>query len=281
MLRQEPMKAMKAIHIKADTNDKMLGQDGRVRNVSLNVGDSLCCPLDYYPQLAAVSERLDIRTLRVGKCAVGDAIIGAGGMLYPSLLPLLADMTNQPVNTRLVMWGVGANTHGTTSFVYPKFLSAFDLVGLRDFGNPYQYVPCPTCQHRFFNLRPPDPIYDVVIYEHSDHPVELLEEIPRMNNAQPRSKFWDVLKFLSSGKVVLTNTFHGAYWTMMLNRPVVIYKPFSNRFYGFQPAMTYATEDDWQQQLARARAVGTDYLAECRKRNNDFALQVIKLFSKT
>lgn len=248
-----------------------------------NLGDSMCVPTDYCPQFGP-AEKVNVRSItaiiddKTPMPPLGDAIIGGGGMLYPSLPPVLGALLAQKRDTRLVIWGIGSNTHDATTADYPKLLAAYDLVGIRDYGNPYQYVPCPSCMNPEFDLPAVEPTHDFVIYEHYEHPIELEVKVPRCSNDRLKTTFSHVLSFLAEGRVVLTNTFHGAYWALLLNRPVVVYKPFSSRFYGFKPAVLFADDKTWQEQLGKAAAPGAEYLHECRALNAGFARQVAKLF---
>ncbi len=46
--------------------------------------------------------------------------------------------------------------------------------------------------------------------------------------------FESVIQFLASAEIVVTNTYHGAYWATLLNRKVIVIAPFSNKFMGFK-----------------------------------------------
>jgi hypothetical protein len=100
-----------------------------------------------------------------------------------------------------------------------------------------------------------------------------------MTNRQRADFLTKVLMFLSSGKTVLTNSYHGAYWALLMHRPVVIFHPFSNRFYGFKPKVSFADESNWQRQLAHAETPPKDYLDECRYLNVQFGRKVTRLLT--
>ena len=248
-----------------------------------NIGDALSTPKHYFSVCAqAVTKDLRVYTAlpKADKATyLGDAVIGGGGLLYDTIRPVLNELLMQPRKVRLVVWGIGMNTHGLTVPDYPKFLDGFDLVGVRDWKSPYIYVPCASCLHTDFDRNFPPPAHEVVFYEHRHHALELAGPgIPRESNKRAANQMSEVLAFLASGKTVVTNTYHGAYWAMLLGRPVVVFKPFSNRFFGFKPAMVYADETNWEAALSKAAAIPRDYLEECRACNRRFNAQVEMLF---
>ena len=242
-----------------------------------NLGDQVACPIDYAD---LPGERVDL-TQPVGSLEASAIIFGGGGLLHGDRLTgkigkiALAGRRQNP-KLRLIAWGLGANQHGQETAKYPDFLKTFDLVGIRDHGNPWNYVPCPSCLHPVFDHPPGDPIHDFVIYEHFQVPIAGLPAAPVRTNNADRREFSDVITFLAQGDCIVTNSIHGAYWGLMLGRKVIIFKPFSNRFLGFARGIEYCDESDWQAKMRRC-ARHPDYLAECRMINRQFMCRVRNL----
>ena len=229
-----------------------------------NLGDQVCSPCSYFEELKTVGQ-IDMDS----EWPKGDTLlVGGGGMLHGSWTEKLSQYA---LTNSMIAWGIGLNNHGTSSFVWPKFLDYFKAVGLRDFGNPWDYVPCVSCMHEAFDeCRQMSPRFPVVIYEHLHNPIEVGSGMPRMSNRQPRHFFREAVRFLSFGETVLTNSFHGAYWAMLLGRRVVIYKPFSNRFHSFEGGYICADENDWMGAIESAKPPVDGYLAKCRDLNIQF-----------
>jgi hypothetical protein len=94
-----------------------------------------------------------------------------------------------------------------------------------------------------------------------------------MENDQPIK---DVLTFLGSGNVVVTNSYHGVYWGTLLRRQVVCI-PYSSKFYNFKypPAYSINHGGDWQKQATGARQF-TEALEDSRAANRKFHDRVME-----
>ncbi|MBI4660082.1 MAG: hypothetical protein HY735_14675, partial [Verrucomicrobia bacterium] len=158
-------------------------------------------------------------------------------------------------------------------------LDGFDLIGVRDQGTPFPYVPCVSCCHPAFDQIKSAPRYEAVIYEQRLGAVTLngAPKWPVLNNRKRPNEFHAVLDFLASGETVITNSYHGAYWALLLGRKVVIYKAFSTRFHGLKPVAQFCAEHDWCDKISAAERAPSDYLDECRSLNAAFYQMVCAL----
>jgi hypothetical protein len=123
-----------------------------------------------------------------------------------------------------------------------------------------------------------EPKHEVVIYSHMDHPISSTE-FPSMTNRGGSME--DAIRFLASGDVVVTNSYHGVYWATLLGRRVICYEPFSTRFWYFKHPPLYCDRSDWRRGWRQARGAGrwTQALEECRKANREFYADVLDLIS--
>lgn len=201
-------------------------------------------------------------------------IVGGGGFLgNPDFNPnmeLLARLKPK----KLICWAVGHNLHGSKEIVMPDYLRHYDLVGVRDYGYGYEWVPCPSCLNPLFDRQ-----YEIknriVIYRHSNVDISV-EGFPLLKNNEQSLK--KVLAFLGSAEIILTNTYHGAYWGILLNRKVIIVSPFSSRFHGFKYKVPIADTEDWQSKLKETQNY-PQALSECRNANIRFAEKVKELLN--
>lgn len=196
-------------------------------------------------------------------------IIGGGGLTHRTFdTAIRRIIATQPAV--LIAWGIGANTHGEAVLAYPDWLYDFNFVGCRDWGSPFDWVPCASCMSPLFD-RAPAPKHRLVIYEH--HAAKLLPDIdaPRLKNV--KVSMAKAVSHLASGEVVATNSYHGAYWGILLGRRVVVY-PFSNRHRHFRHMPAIARPGERPLDAAERCAEHKDALTVCREANMQFCDRV-------
>jgi hypothetical protein len=49
---------------------------------------------------------------------------------------------------RVIIWGMGAHGSPDDPLALPSWLAGCDLVGLRDWRTPFDWMPCPSCLWR-------------------------------------------------------------------------------------------------------------------------------------
>lgn len=193
-------------------------------------------------------------------------IIGGGGLLFNQFLgsfQALADLKSV-FKGKWIAWGVGQQAYaigpGDRSaplggadtlvqrletlrdrFDYPTYLSAFDLVGIRDPGFDYSWVPCASCLHPTFD-QPRQPRHEVVVFSHRKFKLKL-GNLPCMSH--DTQSLEEVIDFLGSGKTILTSSYHGAYWGTLLGRQVIVF-PFSTKFLTLKHAPAVYPVQQWK-----------------------------------
>lgn len=113
----------------------------------------------------------------------------------------------------------------------------------------------------------------IVVYEHKYHPLNLTQYL-KLNNS---SNFEDVIEFLSSSEIIITNTYHGVYWGTLLNKKVLIINPFSTKFDNLR--YPHKTIVEFQETDLLDLTNYPDALEECRKANLKFAQNVLTLIN--
>lgn len=240
-----------------------------------NVGDWYCAPARYFPRLGNTT--LDILHYG-GEPLPGDIVVGGGGLVARTFHERMALVSASATSgQKLVAWGIGESEHvdrsGATvapfAGAYPAYLARYDCVGVRDFGTQYAWVPCVSCLLPQFDS-PGSATNDVVIYEHKRIPIPIDEGFPRMTNAG--SDIDQVLAFLQSGDLVITNSYHGAYWATLLGKRVVAI-PNMSKMYRMKHAPSICNAESWRRYSQNARRY-PEALAECRAANLAFADKV-------
>jgi hypothetical protein len=244
-----------------------------------NVGDWFCPPFRYFsfPESYAV-DILPINTEQISS----HVILGGGGLIAKTFHPHLQKLADNRAKLRsIIAWGVGEseNIDRNGGFVLPyngeapSYLKEFDLVGVRDYGCNYEWVPCASCMHPYF-----DEDYaiefPICIYEHKRIPIPI-DGIPRISNSGCDLK--RVLAFLGSAEVVITNSYHGAYWATLLGRRVVAI-PNMSKMYNMKHQPVICRVEKWKNAVDHAINYPSA-LTECRRANLAFYSKVQKLHS--
>lgn len=262
-----------------------------------NVGDLVCAPYLYFPEILGTDAR-EILSFHQGTepdrpsrivfneafAAARTIVFGGGGLLEIDFFaPALAYMAEKKLpHHRYVIWGAGHNNWAIADWRKMRqpltFDTAlFDLAGVRDFDQGRTWVPCVSCMSPLFDRHYPVR-REIGLYVHSGtvkNPAfrsRLPEGIDMIDNS---SRLEDAIRFMAESELVLTDSFHGAYWATLLGRKVVGF-PSSSKFYSFKHAIPLCSPEDWRR-YSRLAQVYPEALGECRQANIDFAARVAEL----
>lgn len=275
-----------------------------------NSGDMLSSPLNYFQ----FSTDVELAEILDPEVKYGDILIGGGGLLAQKKIMIGLSTLLEHKQGKVIGWGIGHNAHvypyefylnhkglkrwqtifkgqlanlGLISLSLRNLaidfseiqpvMDQFDLIGIRDYGYGYPWVPCASCMHPALDQFRDTPItQDVIVYE---HPMFMRLDIchyPKQGNLG--SDFLSVLQFLSSAETIITSSYHGAYWGILLGRKVICV-PWSTKFMGFKyPVPICQDLLNLRDCLRRAKAF-PEALQECRQANIDFSHQVADLLN--
>lgn len=273
-----------------------------------NIGDLMSAPTLYFdfPNAKVIrAEVTDVEEMDLGSCHV---ILGGGGLFDEFFLSSIERIRARLSTGKLVAWGVGQQLdygkwwRDYRSFPYEQYLKGIDLVGVRDYGAGLPWVPCASCMHETFD-KVREPKHEFVVFSHRSRPVPI-QGWPTLRNDQ--ADFEETVDFLGSGETVITSSYHGMYWGLLLGRRVLAF-PFNSKFLTnkypvtMYPAVwqrrtglsakihklfgrevsTYAckTKVGWRVAAAASRAF-PEVLRECRERNRAFYQDVLELFDQ-
>jgi hypothetical protein len=197
----------------------------------VNVGDRVCCPRPYFDWAPFETHEVDIRSELFTFDSANAIIFGGGGLLCEGQIAQVSRLLNhgKQLGIPVIGWGFGHNMIGMTAQSHPAFLSEFDLIAVRDRCG-LRYCPCPSCLHPLFiNRTDPEPVHERVYYSHH-HRVLEAGDAPHLTNTRAPFEMEFILNFLASGRTVVTSTFHGAYWALLLGRRVIVPDCWSSRF---------------------------------------------------
>ncbi len=237
-----------------------------IRNTG-NTGDLASCPAQWFDM---PEHRVANYDAPLGDC---DTVIYGGGTMNNWL-------QGRPLSPGTsIAWGIGSSRHGETE-PWPD-PHGFDLVGVREWSEAREraglWAPCASCMSPLFNWAWPIK-HEAVLFVNaspsirSRYPVAV-GGLPTMANDRPMD---EIVAFLGSAEVVVTDSYHGVVWGTLLRRRVVC-MPYSSKFYGFRHPPAYSEDRglDWRAR-AKEAAVYPAALEECRAASRAFYGRVME-----
>jgi hypothetical protein len=244
-----------------------------------NIGDISSRPSNYFPLGENNADILD-RSIKQQISCVSSLILGGGGLLWGNIDETFHELI-RIAQGPVVVWGVGLNHKNMKEEdKWPHWLAEADLVGVRDIGSNYTWVPCASCMSSLFDKEYPA-TNPIVFYLHHNlsknwgRELEHARQPVMYNNVKTMS---EAINFIASGQVVVTTSYHGAYWATLLGRKVVVAAPQHSRFYFLKHPPVLSGIKDWQKATDKAVAY-PEALAECRAANVAFYDKVVTLLA--
>jgi hypothetical protein len=238
-----------------------------------NIGDRSCSPYAHIADLSSEITPLDLYD-PTPPC---DAVVYGGGKIFGSLHASLN--ANDRQAARRIAWGVSTVQTNPLSLRYFLSRKSMHLIGSRDFGDTrYDYAPCVSCMSPIFD-EPFKIEHDVVFYAHHEKTQQMHlhvpSHIPTMDNHAASME--EAVRFIGSGHTVVSNSYHGIYWALLLGRHVLCV-PFSNKFHHYRLSPGYARASDWVKSLKMARR-HDEMLGLSRQATAKFQLKVQETLS--
>lgn len=236
-----------------------------------NTGDLMSCPASWFE---FPEHRVENCEAPVGDCT---AIIYGGGVMTTWL------RGRQLPRVLRIAWGIGSSRRGETE-PWPD-PAGFDLVGVREWTEQREaagrWVPCVSCMSPLFDMQCPIE-HEAVLFLNtspnikSNYPVAV-GGLPTLGNNRSMA---EIVEFLASAQVVITNSYHGVIWATLLGRRVICV-PYSSKFFNFRhpPAYSHDRGLDWRARLDEAPEY-FEALDGYRTVNQAFYLRVMEIIGK-
>ena len=231
-----------------------------------NAGDFYCNPSRYFDDFFAKTRPIqhqDNPRYQINDAKGKIVVIGGGGLIHPSFTDNITQIVKQKP-AKLVVWGIGSNYDVNKDRGYPEWIDEADMLGLRDYrAGVGEYLPCATCMHPAFD-NPYRIQHEKVYYLHAG------KEKPNVDAPILTNKSKDIRRiigFLGSAETVVTTSYHGAYWAMLLGKNVQVV-PWSTKFktFKYSPVMLESIHEVSSDTMT----VPSNYLEECRELNRNF-----------
>ncbi len=188
-----------------------------------NTGDMCCDPFDYLPPPPRLTRHCITRPLP--PFTEHDHIIFGGGGLfnYHENWNRHIIQAVQQAHTSTT-WAIGFNRHYDTP---PP--TRIDLTTITNYTTRHHgpdFLPCPSCLNTSFDI--PTTTTDPPLFVgHKETPLPNY-----LNSIQNNIPLALMARKMARAEAIITNTYHGAYWALLLGKRTILYKPFSTRFEG-------------------------------------------------
>lgn len=233
-----------------------------------NLGDRNCSPFDYFDYNDAIAIDMAEAAPKT------DVVIYGGGKIFRQLH---RDMSANEHAARVrIGWGLSTVQKNPFSWRYHTSRRSLDLIGSRDYqvNTKDQFAPCASCMSPLFD-KSYDTQHEIGMYLHHDKSAQFGQAnapIDARHMFNDSASFEEVIRFLGESHTVISNSYHGVYWALLLGKKVICV-PFSNKFNHYRLPPAYSNAQDWRAQLKTAPSY-TDMLAICRAATMDFKQQV-------
>ncbi|PIE14134.1 MAG: hypothetical protein CSA70_03005 [Rhodobacterales bacterium] len=234
-----------------------------------NIGDLACSPRDYFDFGVTEAAAFGAKIPDVPLTVLG------GGQTWKACVRTVERRASRAHD--IVLWGVGIASTAAKSDAFRMMQERCALIGTRCAGLEHlgaRYVPCVSAMSEHFDTAPA-PSHEVVMFAHagySDH-IRRLPGVPEISNVDVSLK--EAIHHIASGETVVTSSYHGTYWALLLGRRVICV-PFSQKFHFFPDPPTMADPDNWPDFIGKAN-IAEGALDKARALNRAFYEDVINL----
>lgn len=254
-----------------------------------NSGDLMCAPYRYFEEIRNNSSKnvdilgyLSKNILKSVSWAKdikeSNIIAGGGGLLdrptFNHSIDVLSNLKNK--GNKVVLWGVGHNNPSIkASKLFYKQINSFDVIGVRDFEvekiSNVDWVPCVSCMSKEL-----DSSYEIIqeigVIEHEHIPIPGAENFnfPSLKN---KASFSEIIKFIGKTEVIITNSYHVMYWSILMKRKVLVI-PNSSKMLSFKYKVPFIENASSYKEFLSKAVLYEEALEDCRERNLLFSDKV-------
>ena len=220
-----------------------------------NLGDRICQPHHYFDLPLT-----DCISWKQRNLPDVNYLSGGGGIDRSRLIRLI----QLHPQARIITWAHGW-IYRQVQLLHP--VPGVEHFSSRDWGQGgAEWTPCPSCMNEWLDKDYPIE-RDVGLYFNPDFPLpQVGMDIERRNNLGEEP---EIFSWLGGCELVLTNSYHGAYWATLLGRKVIVVNPHSGKFMYFHPSMQMpvCVASEWRNQEPR---VADGSLEMCREVNRKY-----------
>lgn len=244
-----------------------------------NLGDYYSSPYHYYDFTDFETHVHDIgqfkRNKNLKKLEDGIIVIGGGGLLNRHSFKAFGKIMH--LDNPKVIWGIGFHDKACKTL---RLFNKSDMCGIRDFIKEERYLPCASCKLGGLDKYNIIDSEKIVFYSHFQYKIRNVNAKYSHYDTHSFNLIDDLLKFLGDSKIVVTSSYHGAYWAQLMNKKVILVPWGSEKFHYFKNTpiksnnLNYNSHLDLNFELDQ----NLDFLKESRELNDNFYKDFMKSF---
>lgn len=256
-----------------------------------NPGDHWACPIHFFDEFQG-NDWIDILDIA---CDIDDTnfdqydqiIVGGGGLLYnKNFGDILTHIIGNHIK-KVWIWGAGVNApYGRAAYQdkIDQDCDSYDYeinfkrsqTGLRDQQEYFDVLPCVSCMHPVFDEEIEEEYTHLVIpsFKFHDLNVQQFNGYKRIN--QVNNTIENIVREIKRAKVIITQSYHSAYWAALCGKQPVIFAPWSRKFlynsFGAPVVSRHNADFKGLEWILDYKKQSKDnaYLLDCRERNQKF-----------
>jgi len=148
---------------------------------------------------------------------------------------------------------------------YYSVLDKVELISFRENFGSNTWVPCVSCMHEYFNDSPVKTSNSILaIYDKK----KKIKKPPPIATITDDLKFKDLCNLIKQSEVIVTNSYYGAYWSMLLNKKVLVLDDIDPRIH-LLPIPYVKTSNKFFTNI-KTFSANKEFLSICRRRNIEF-----------
>lgn len=242
-----------------------------------NAGDYWSSPLHYYNFSNIDYEHMHFLGFNDNPVKDKIVVIGGGGLIITKTNYLNQILESVVENNKVIFWGIGSNTSCAPYYEilsHPNVL----LAGVRDIqmNLTQDYIPCVSCKNILFDKKRTES-GGIGLIEHPDYPINI-PDLPKINNS---SKIEEILDFIFDKSVIISSTFHGVYWSQLMNKKVLYFNDtneLNSKFLNLKHRIPICNAQDYKEKIYNLSNV-TGLLEESRNLNDNFYRKLLSILN--
>lgn len=245
-----------------------------------NKGDVKSGPYNYFnfPDHKKISWDKSILKSGSSDFVPGDVLIHGGGIYFTRGKPRLDKIIAQ--SKYFIGWGIGLDPRIDDD----DFTKKYHLLGTRERksnlidNKRVFYVPCASCMDSVFDSKG-KATQDIIVHLNGGfNEREIVKKFGEYSSTKTTSSFEELIANIQSSNIVVTNSYHGAYWGSLLGKKVVCYVTNVPKWDGLhENVVRVKSVNEIEGAIKSAVNVPSEYLEECRSINKDFYQKVLNL----